>query len=66
MTRDPRTDPRPGDVVKFVSNMPRTVLRIGPTEVFYLVGGLGENSMPLKQWRRWAKTATIIQRGPDD
>lgn len=65
--RDPRTDPRPGDVVRLrAGSLPRTVLRVGQTDVFYLVGDLGENSMPLSAWKRWWKTATIIWRGPDD
>lgn len=68
MTRDPRTDPRPGDEVR---NGPFTY------RVLSIDGGIVEHEMRdayrssveacrLQEWAQWAHTTEIIQRGDDD
>jgi signal peptidase I len=69
MTRDPRTDPRPGDVVKFSDGVKRRVTERNRSFVHYEVDGNGGevfagSYMPVRLWRSWS--ATIIQRGDDE
>ncbi len=65
MDRDPRTDPRPGDVVEFWKGTRREVTRLGPTTVHYKIGNV-LSSMTKRQWVSMCGAATIISRGPDD
>lgn len=60
--RDPRTDPRPGDVLKgmFVTLTVINVDEDGRVSFDFDSGGLGRR--PLKTWRAWAKFATVLTR----
>lgn len=62
--RDPRVNPRPGDVVlgkdaaSVVSCIKSTSKR-----VHYQIGPLrAVNTMPITEWRRWAKDAEVIHK----
>jgi hypothetical protein len=64
MTRDPRCDPVVGDQIM------RTLLRevvemhpMGARLTIRHIGVQGTQRIWLSEWRRWAKTATIIRYG---
>lgn len=63
--RDPRRDPRPGDVLIKPGCKPRRVT-YGPGEwrgwsdcVRY-TGGIIEHGCLLRAWRRWARSAEVV------
>lgn len=66
MTRDPRTDPRPGDVLFGIGRhegarrQTRTVVETDKYWVRYVVGRSKYGVEP-RSWRAWAKTATIVK-----
>lgn len=64
--RDPRVDPRPGDVLRSRNGIVReiTVVLWGPSVVRCIEFGREKNPN-IKQWRKWAKEATVIKRGPE-
>lgn len=69
--RDPRVDPRPGDVLLGKnegdgSPCKRTVLSVTPLgNIFYRQQGWGRKELleGPKQWRKWAATAEVVPRG---
>lgn len=58
--RDPRRDPRPGDVLETASRTRRVrsadVYAVG----FSTPGATGINRIWLTSWRRWARTAVVV------
>lgn len=69
MTRDPRTDPRPGDV--FARNYPskRYVRHVTAVDGFHVhyFNGIGRDMIAFRaSWNAWVKTATVVKRGPDE
>lgn len=68
--RDPRTEPRAGDVLSNRGNTRRVLIRepyAGPPTnglVVWEGDGISRESY-LWQWKRWAKTAKVVQRGTD-
>lgn len=68
--RDPRIDPRPGDVLKRgKSTRTLTVDELWPLRGLMLLANGSKWSnhrkwMTLHQWEQWAKTATVIKRAP--
>jgi hypothetical protein len=68
--RDPRTDPRPGDVLetgtKWGWNICRVVCWARDNQVgFSAPPSEKTRTIFLKSWRHWAKGATVITRGED-
>ena len=70
--RDPRRDPRPGDVL--ASRVcHRRVLGVKPTRDGVVVSYAGLGSFPrgytirysLSEWRRWARNAVVVYYTPD-
>lgn len=69
--RDPRVDPRPGDVLRRVigfSNYERRVVCCGmsggtPTVTFLSRTGKRHTTIWLTDWRKWAANAEIVKRG---
>lgn len=60
-TRDPRTDPRPGDVLRVGPQI--TVLKSGLLKVAWQSSDSpGIQRCSRSVWRSWAKTAMIINR----
>ena len=66
MTRDPRVDPRPGDVVRCADTVIRDVFHITSTHVGYKISGDTPSWVTLKTWRMFADNGTVKQRGPDE
>lgn len=50
--RDPRRDPRVGDVLRNRHGQIRVIRELGPGE-----------SLDMKLYRKWAKDATVVKRG---
>ena len=66
--RDPRVDPRPGDVLKAKYESGylcrRTVTGTTPLgNIFYRERGFGSRDQIIgpKEWRRWAAGATVVR-----
>lgn len=62
--RDPRVDPRPGDVL--AKQVPRTVTRVEAWRVWYsypIKSRIMEFSETMNAWRKWAATAQVVKRG---
>ena len=61
MSRDPRVDPRPGDVLE-KNSLSRTVLDVRGMDIVW--GRRDSTSKPniawISTWREWARTATIL------
>ena len=83
MTRDPRVDPRPADVVhrddwdeilnpdaeeetRYVTSVTDATVRFKAKGGCALAYSRQEFDVFLSDWRSWASTATIIQRGDDE
>lgn len=64
MSRDPLTDPRPGDVVKFVGAT-LSVQGICHGRVHYDVSGLMKSYVTLREWVRCMKTAEVLHVAQD-
>jgi hypothetical protein len=72
VTRDPRIDPKPGDVLR-KSASTVTIDRISAHGVTYTFDGLPSEMPPmtrwdrpfLPEWRKWAATAEVISRAED-
>jgi hypothetical protein len=61
MTRDPRTDPRPGDVVKVETIGVALVTSYDSNQVVWFVTQHGRAGwMPRKDWRKFCKCAEVI------
>lgn len=62
--RDPRVDPRPGDVVEY-RGITVEVQRWGHGQVFYRcadsMGWMNPTGSLIGQWRRWAAGATVVR-----
>lgn len=63
MTRDPRSDPRPGDVLNLWGMMLR-VTSVGPDGVSY-EKITPQERLSKDQWFRLFDTATVITKGED-
>lgn len=64
--RDPRIDPKAGDVLEKMGKrllFVRRVRRIYGVEVYYQDGNQQVCVCFLKAWRRWAKNAEVIHVG---
>lgn len=63
--RDPRTDPRPGDVLKNRNSKPmtRTVVKTELGGVVYVPGRLHYLNLFTAHWQKWAADAEIVRRG---
>jgi hypothetical protein len=65
--RDPRVDPRPGDVIMvgpYGDKYEFTITRVEDDRVFMVKGAaVIHRSRSPSSFRSWAKTATIIKRG---
>jgi DNA-binding MarR family transcriptional regulator len=65
--RNPKHDPRPGDVLG--SDVRRRVTRVEGEVVYWVVLGPleheGERECELRQWRKWARNATVFEAAPD-
>jgi hypothetical protein len=75
MSRDPRVDPKPGDVLRkkyqgqyFESRAyrDRQVSEVDSGIVRYVGDWCCEPAMKLASWRRWAKDATVVSVAPED
>jgi len=67
MTRDPRIDPRPGDVLRRPRQQRMVLVRYFGGVNYALVPGTKPNyGLPhfkwsdLASWRKWAKTAEVV------
>ena len=64
--RDPRVDPRPGDVLRSYKGIEREVLFNTGLGVKYIYSGTTNQRgyAPLvPHWIRWAANATVVRRG---
>lgn len=62
--RDPRVDPRPGDIVTVPGNLPFHVLESSPGSICGRFGpGMRGSLCALPYWRKWAATAEVVRRG---
>ena len=65
--RDPRTDPRPGDVLEAISG---PTIRVGYVSngyvVFVPVGSTTPSDLTHPQWRELARNARVVARGAGD
>jgi hypothetical protein len=64
--RDPRVDPRPGDILKFKRNLRRVTYFPDPAYVDPTVrwtDGIFDFHVQIGTWRSWAKDAQVIERG---
>lgn len=64
--RCPKRDPRPGDVLRYVTTLRRVVyvrrvLSVSARKVVYADGQFTVNER-LGLWRMWAATATVVHR----
>lgn len=68
--RDPRVDPRPGDWVSRKDTPPLIVKKVDMNYVWYINSHPSSDGSYVRttrdQWRSWAISSTIIQRGSDD
>lgn len=58
--RDPRIEPKPGDVVK-VRNEARTVIELFPNGLRWK-SFWSENNCMFRTWQRWAKGAEVVTK----
>jgi hypothetical protein len=75
--RDPTTDPRPGDVVRGKTGPERKVLYVtpdvgvsyrygeDPVTIIYDTPTKTQLTCGLRAWRRWAKGALVVRKGPE-
>lgn len=63
--RDPRVDPRPGDVLVYDGgSVPKiTVIGVDSTAVSWSSLGIPDACCDIESWRRWARNTTVITRG---
>lgn len=63
--RDPRVDPRTGDVLEGAVLRTVKVIAIMAEShtVHFEIEGVGHDYRPLKAWRAWAKSATVVKKG---
>lgn len=70
MTRDPRPDPRAGDVLRHRTNTQLTMTKRGPTGLRGTSVGPGRADGPfiasLPQWTGWTSDAGVLALGPDE
>lgn len=63
MSRDPRTDPRAGDVVNDGTAVVEVLALLGAGEIHYRVT-VGAHDCdvksPIDSWRSWARTAEVV------
>lgn len=62
--RNPRVDPKPGDVLKSLAGQTRTVIEIheGPGRKFVgWVNNKKRGAMYVPSWRWWAKDAEVLR-----
>jgi hypothetical protein len=66
--RDPRKDPRPGDILRpnvrrssHFDSRDRTVSDVDNGRVYYVGTWCCEPNVSLASWRKWAKTAEVIK-----
>jgi hypothetical protein len=59
VTRDPRRDPQPGDVVER-AGLRYTVVAVDLFGVTFDLGPLGRSSVELPQWRRLMRSARVL------
>jgi len=68
MTRDPRTDPQPGDILRYSGeDFPRRVLEREDDSVLVEMGAR-RSSMTLNRWFRWAnrkRSIVVIEKAVD-
>jgi hypothetical protein len=62
--RDPRSDPRPGDELQRAGRL-RTVRAVFlPNRVYFISGKLQLcKRLNFHEWRKWARSATVVRRG---
>lgn len=68
--RDPKTDPMPGDVLRYPSTVIADKRRVasvrkagrGYSIVYDLGGSLMPHRCSLADWRKWAATAEVIHK----
>ncbi len=73
--RDPRVDPRPGDVLEkkyqgqyFESRgyIERQVFEVDGKRVTYVGPDVCSPTITLKSWRQWARKSKVLTKGADD
>ncbi len=74
MQRDPRVDPRVGDVLrkKYQGRLfeargyiEREVSEVDDPDVCYVGPDVCEPRVSIRSWRRWAKNAKVIHAAPE-
>ncbi len=74
MSRDPRRDPRPGDVLRkkfqgqyFESRgyREREVFDVDNGKVTYVGVDVCTPTISISAWRRWAVNATVVEQGAE-
>lgn len=66
LPRDPRFDPRPGDIVELYNGARGVVLK----RILFLVyvefsHGYGRQWLLIPRWREWSKNASVVHVAPD-
>lgn len=64
MTRDPRIDPRPGDILA-KGGLRRRVYRVRRLTVDYVTGAGKMSFCARSTWESWARNATVLQAAPE-
>lgn len=63
--RDPRVDPRPGDVLRDTFRADSTVVHVSGSIITRVKDGARTN-VGLQYWRAWYRDATIIRRAEEE
>lgn len=65
--RDPRTDPRPGDLLEMIYDDCSATVRVQAVTDYYVVftslGRMQTSDVTLKGWRRFFRNARVVARG---
>lgn len=59
-SRDPRTEPSPGDILD-QEGVRRRIVNVAEGRVYYREGRQAVSDCSTTTWRRWAKTAVIVR-----
>lgn len=62
--RDPRRDPRAGDILRDTTMIREVECRDGDV-IIYLQGNRGRMLCSIESWRTWAHIAEVIVREPE-
>jgi hypothetical protein len=61
MTRDPRTDPSPGDILRDpLEDFPRVVIKCYGSRVLLEIGRHNRTWMRVDRWREWAAQGRVV------